>query len=1319
MAMTRRSFILYTAALAALGRLELSSEDAAWGAAPATAGKGGLTKLAPTTLHGYGTISAISRALDGGASLTHITCESAPKAWLTQAKYLSDLERLPGLVKADFAHGGQSIPYHRTPTGGAIVCYARGRDVMLVAAVDEQTLARNWAALPTGAVAADFVPRVAVPMWLDRWDRYGLLCYIAPDAKPPNSDYLDQTYDYADALTFVRDNGPLGLVIWTNPLTDDIAEGITNEQSWDWLQTSARKMGVPVHINTQISPPQLWLANRFREQTMLRSPQFLGGYYGVGHDSSSTQAISWLSQEAEDALLGVFQHTVRRFAPDPNIVGWLEPHGETAETPQKFFLDSGAYADAQWRAFLKPRYPTLRALSTHWYGDAAHLKSWDDVHVPEVAEFAGFGPDAIDLRGTWRVKYVPAPDGHTYTRDEARGLPSPPPTAPVPPEWYQPSFDDKGWDEFVAPGNDRMLNIARSPLVYRRTLDIPAGWLEANEHATLTIWDMVNREADVTTVYINGKPVTEQRHNANDQHWSQFDVTGALQPGSNLLVLQMPRAIICYRAYLTKAPPLQYPRLGTHLNARWVDFVEWQIESRGAQIRRGAEMIRQVDADSSINFMAAGDYADPVKRACQDYGGRFHDTGAMAGFWTEENTLLMNGVGLPVTAEPGNGAPNPREFQMFWGRWITEGVTGVHYFQNWGEIAWNPEVLKVFEANRPLYNAVGKYHSPFAQVAVLYNLRSQWLTGFPWVPEPETQGGYYSTYNTAGDLIGYCPRDAIGAADFGTPTVDRYRVILDGNSSFMNAELLAGIEKWVRNGGVFITHGQTGRHTPVQPDTWPISRLTGYEVPRVFGWGDNKSVSPAPGQTVFNPTDAPPQMRSVGLSLKKTAGDAHDLLVWDDGSVAVGMRPLGKGWIVHFGPLIRGEDYLKMTVPLLRHFGVIDRVPATVKGAPGLHFRHFIGNAGLHDVWVLFNESDSPVTTDLTFLLGVHPTTLTDIVTGQPVKLTRDATGDAVRGIVLEKWQSKMYLSPRADVTASPLEWLNLQRGWWQGTTKPPAKHLPTAAEQQRFSLDLTEGWAYKRDDTLTDDGAAALAQPSFDDSKWERRTIDMWLNPGAKNAKRIILRRKFTVPAHWTSGPITLNADVPYAQFFHETRIFLDGKPWLDGRKMIDGPYFDTMGDVLKPGTTHVLTLDIQSKSTLMGSRGPIWLYYLPEPRSREDLSGTWTAYSDPMHKTGDVKLPGTVPGMYLQRTVVMDPAHEGRNVVIYYESPGHPFALMFNGQLLGHDGVVRARQVSYNVTPLVKFGAENVVELVSNNADAKTVQRVEIRYYDKGVYP
>ncbi len=1317
---SRRQFIASTVSASAALSISARSQQAPANLGPIIPGS---ELFPPVKLRGFGTLAAIMRNMpELSATVTTITCDTPAKALLVQAKYLSDLERLPGVSKWMHRNGDRSIPVRRTPGKGVIVCVARGVEVTIVAtntSYDKIPPALLEINPLNHAFLAEFEPRATVPMFLDRWDKHGLLCYYNPDATPPNTPYLDQKFDFADGLTFCRDHH-IGIVLWSFPASDDYAEAITNEQSWNWVQEAARKMAIPVHINTQINPPQLWLANRFPEQTMLKSPQFMGGYYGVGHDSTGLSAISWLSESAEDALLGVFQQTVKKYANDPNIVGWLEPHGETYELPQKFFLDSGPYANERFREFVKSKYRTLNSVSQAWHGIANHYLNWQQIAMPEAAEFAGFGKQSLDLRGTWKVKYVPATDGHSYTRDEARGLPSPPPTAKVPVEWYSADFDDSYWNELIAPGNDRMLFIPRSPLVYRRTVEIPMSFFRANMPVNLYVWDLANRDRDVTLLYVNGKPIVEIASRTNDQHWSRFDITAAVKGGKNTIALQMPRAIICYRVYISTDPPVVYPELGKYRNAQWADLVEFGITTRGAQIRRGAEMIRQVDPNSSINFMAANDYSDVVKQSCIDYGGRFHDTGSMAGFWTDENSLIMSGARLPVSAEAGNGAPNEREFKLFWGRWLTEAVNGVHYFQSWGEIAGNPEVLKVCEKYRTMYEAIGKYHAPFAKVGVLFSLQNQWLTGFPWQSSKAGAGGYYSMWNAAMHLINWCSREGVGECDFASETaLLKYKVIIDTNSAFIDTETMRGIEKYVRAGGVFITYGHTGRSTPTEPDSWPISKLTGFTVTGPVSNGGSCTLTAASDQKIYAELA---QISSSGLRLKPSISGCIPLVNWkgantDSASsdVAIGMRKIGQGAIIHFGPEISGDGFVKLIAPLLVHFGADDRVPVMAPQQRGLHLRHFISNSGLHDVWLLFNETDSPITTNLIFLPGLSPTSAVDIVTGAGVVFTRDTAGDVIPDITLDKWETRMLISPRKSTSTSTAEWLRLQRGWWRGTSTPPQKRLPSAKEQQRNTVDLTEGWASKTPPNASDDDAAALlTSPEVSDAAWERRSLGMWLYPGDKSLKRLVLRRKFSIPAHWNNGQIGLCADVPYAQFFHQTRMYLDGKPLMEGRKSNDGPYFDTLGGDLKAGSTHLLALDVSTKSTLIGSRGPIFIAYIPDPLESISLHGKWLAWSDALQRSGDVVLPGKVKAMYLSRTIKIDSRHKSKQVYVYLEAVGDRNALIVNGHLINHGDQPRQHVFQYNISALVQFGEDNNIEIAGNSAtEERSISKVEIRIY------
>ncbi len=83
----------------------------------------------------------------------------------------------------------------------------------------------------------------------------------------------------------------------------------------------------------------------------------------------------------------------------------------------------------------------------------------------------------------------------------------------------------------------------------------------------------------------------------------------------------------------------------------------------------------------------------------------------------------------------------------------------------------------------------------------------------------------------------------------------------------------------------------------------PSRKLTGYAVTAIDKLSPNGDGLPSrrlhlvPGQKVFR--DDVPQWRyaehSAGLSMKKTDPACEDLLQWDDGSVAAGVRTLGKG----------------------------------------------------------------------------------------------------------------------------------------------------------------------------------------------------------------------------------------------------------------------------------------------------------------------------------------------------------------------------------------------------------------------------------------
>ena len=182
------------------------------------------------------------------------------------------------------------------------------------------------------------------------------------------------------------------------------------------------------------------------------------------------------------------------------------------------------------------------------------------------------------------------------------------------------------------------------------------------------------------------------------------------------------------------------------------------------------QMIRQADPNRGIMLMAPDAYQDDIMEDAIEYGGDFHNTGYMAGWWCDLEPTLMRGARLPFSAEPGNGPKSVRELMVECGNWITEGVNGIDLFANIGEVLWTPDIKKCFEDHSKMYSSVGRYHSPVAQLAVLYSNRVGGLFGFPWVGpstndkhQPYFRGGPYVSSFNARAL--FSPMENIPASD--------------------------------------------------------------------------------------------------------------------------------------------------------------------------------------------------------------------------------------------------------------------------------------------------------------------------------------------------------------------------------------------------------------------------------------------------------------------------------------------------------------------------------------------------------------------------
>lgn len=1258
-----------------------------------------------SVLRGYGELTGSSAVWNPApgreASYLRLIAADLAHAALTLAKYRSDLGVLGGIDQTTMAVGGRPFAVANVAGQGRILAVTAGREVLILAAQDAGDLERlaNTVVAPLGATATANSDAV-FPAWLDTYDRHGFRFYYRPWERP--KDVKEADYDVAAEFDFTRAQDT-GLVFWAAPSEVDPHAGGNNRSWWEFAQRAQVRRGQPWVLNTSATAPT-WLLNRNPADIQQVMPGFSGGSHGVAQAwCGSSRALSWSAQAGKDEQMAGIRDLVQIWRGDPLLLDYLEPHGELKHGEHDIFLEFGPQADQTYRDFLRSRYGSVAAVAKRW---EMPLAGWDEVRVPEVADFLGWEAQAIDLAGSWRIAYEPdAPAGEA----PAKG----PKPVRAPPEWSADVADDSAWPQVVMPGNDLVMYLPHKPAVLRRSVEVPAAWL-AQGKAWLYLWDLNTGEhqRDSMSVHLNGRQIANDLLQHAQPHWGAYEVGDVLRAGANNLALRLPQGILGYRAYLSHQPPVHYPRLGRAMNARWVDFSDWRTATRVDAVRRGMEAIRSADPDRSIINMSPDSYTAQIKELCEDYGGRFHNTGHMGGFWNDFLPMMMRSSGLPFTLEPGGPAKDLAGFRFMMGLYLTEGVNAVHYFIHVGDVLWDKAIRDEFIRLRPVLGTIGKVHAPKAEAAILISDRAAQIGGFPWKSSLEERlpGGYWSWRFS--DVLGASRHiDALSDRDFARGNADAYRVIIDTNTTVMDEALVDAIEAWVRKGGTFVTWAQTGRHGPETPDSWPIARLTGYRVTGIDahapdGHGAHTRKIRILDDTIWSAANWPAEREhhANGLSLEKVAPECRDLVRWQDGPVAAGLRPLGRGMVVHLGMKFSGAgggggNEARWLGELLDWA----KVPGLGAQAKNAMVRHSVANNGLWEQWTVFNH-DQKRTVETALRFERNPGRCRDLLDQSETVLRSDSAGAVIDGVKLGPCETRSWLTPRGRIADAALAWFDLQRSWWRASAVP--QRVPQTYDYRDRVLELEDGWAYKPLPEADATDLATLTGPDCDDAAWPRRRLGPWLVPEDLPSRRAVLRRTFTVPAEWGAGRTTL-----WLRSWFHTSMVGRGRLWLDGREVTQG---DGRGGLildLERGGRHVLALEIRGEASLCGPRAEAFLAHMPDPAGRLDLAGAWTSSPDLLHVGTPVTLPGKFRGVrLLGRSIEVPAAWRDRQMWISLRHSGGCNELLVNGHMVRRHHHNLGPVTELNLTPWLRPGAANRIELLTPD-DNVTIDRIELQ--------
>ncbi|MEI8196282.1 MAG: hypothetical protein WCI73_10265, partial [Phycisphaerae bacterium] len=238
------------------------------------------------------------------------------------------------------------------------------------------------------------------------------------------------------------------------------------------------------------------------------------------------------------------------------------------------------------------------------------------------------------------------------------------------------------------------------------------------------------------------------------------------------------------------------------------------------------------------------------------------------------------------------------------------------------------------------------------------------------------------------------------------------------------------------------------------------------------------------------------------------------------------------------------------------------------------------------------------------------------------------------------------------------------------------------------------------------------------DDQSWSSRPLGIWDVKDANGKGHGVFRKTFTVPSHWTNGLVSV-----WLLGWSGSSFVEKGRVWLDGQevKKLNNERYVAQGlAALQPGSTHTLAVEVQSAGVLAGLRGQCWLSFEPAAPQKIDLAGPWQPSADGLRYEKPITLPGAFKTQFLRRTVFVDDQYRGHNAMLTVDGDPALVSVLINGKLVRHHHHMIGERWSLNLTPYVKFGAANEIELVDWNGVASgTVRSVGLGFFDPEVYP
>ncbi len=1002
---------------------------------------------------------------------------------------------------------------------------------------------------------------------------------------------------------------------------------------------------------------------------------------------------------------------------DPNYVGM---HGCT-EIPQAGMDILASSLNTPgikqlWRNYLETELGmNLAAVGKMHRGDEKFYRSWDDVEVPRPGDFIGWNPSAcIDLQGKWQMHE------DVDRKGEGQNWADP---AKAPADWVDGDCNDPMILIYMPKKLKKEAKETRPGYWMRRSFTVPAGKKAGFQFLHISRDVYHGNHTPFFSVWINGRKLKAITDDKGDFDQC-FTVGDAIRDGENQIVMNTHGTPVPGYCFLGPTPFREYPMMTETENRLWFDAVNFDAWLIVGKIESALRASRSTDPDRPLKMMATINLLDMTTPLGERYGAYQHDTGGAGGYWCPmTGARLARSHGLPFSCEQGGppqdaaGIQRNITFYLMYGNDAVDLVFGVrHYRDNPGVSAW-------FDKNIELIRCVGKMSLPTPPIAVLRSTRATRL-GFaePWnwdIGRGSLQGvGRNFEYIEVPDIL--------------NGIIDKYSVVIDDGTVIMDEKDIAGIRRYVANGGTFIAQHHTGRHSPATGNSWALAKAWGLSITPKYMSDDDRNKWPLAKMRFTDKQDLLPSLRgkeiegsgvavdylgkehSGAVSIAAKAENVRQVATWDDGTMAIADVHEGKGRFILLGTPFysRMKDVAGVWVNDERRGAMLDEFLTSLgvprdswTGSREVWAEHWSSKNGVYDLYPVarMEKKGNDVISAAVSLRRETP--LSEMVEisalGHPkVKVTYKDGKITLPAADYDQMKSRVYVAPRADIARSALDWFQTQSQIWRALPPIPEKLKPQTISAPEDMLALADGWNLKvegQPDKVVRMGAfGTLGLPENTKAAFEKTT---------------------TVPGAWKGRHVELVFDAQdwFWGILPEARLLVNGKEAAVKQPIIPMAAPGFSADVTEAAAGGSLAIRLEVNGTSKASErkeqdgqlkphGVTGLFYLQSTKpalKTEPVAGPWFAASA-FNRLQSVKPGEKVKCVYLETRFALPKSWPAKRV--FLESSQHLGFLSVNGKIL----MAPAWMNRLDVSGLVKKdGAENIVRWVPGVRDAAVWNR------------